>query len=39
MGKKFFAAYESTRDPLDIKRKGETFEGAPAYQSLHPRRR
>ena len=30
--KKFFAAYSSTRDPLDIKRKGETFEGAPAYQ-------
>jgi biopolymer transport protein TolQ len=30
--KKFFAAYESTRDPLDIKRKDEIFEGAPAYQ-------
>src|SRR5271155_4827209 len=30
--KKFFAAYEATRDPLDIKRKGEAFEGAPAYQ-------
>jgi biopolymer transport protein ExbB/TolQ len=29
--KKFFAAYEATRDPLDIKRKGESFEGAPAY--------
>jgi biopolymer transport protein TolQ len=31
-GKKFYAAYEETRDPLDIKRKGEDFEGAPAYQ-------
>jgi biopolymer transport protein TolQ len=32
--KKFMAAYASTRDPLDIQRKGEdrTFEGAPAYQ-------
>ncbi len=30
--KKFFAAYSATRDPLDIKRKGEDFEGAPAYQ-------
>jgi biopolymer transport protein ExbB/TolQ len=30
--RKFFAAYETTRDPLDIKRKGEDFEGAPAYQ-------
>ena len=30
--KKFFAAYEATRDPLDVKRKGETFEGAPAYE-------
>jgi biopolymer transport protein TolQ len=29
--KKFFAAYESSRDPLDVKRKGESFEGAPAY--------
>jgi biopolymer transport protein ExbB/TolQ len=29
--KKFFAAYEATRDPLEVKRKGETFEGAPAY--------
>jgi biopolymer transport protein ExbB/TolQ len=28
----FFAAYASTRDPLDIKRKGEAFSGAPAYQ-------
>src|SRR5580693_3046322 len=28
---KFLAAYASTRDPLDIKRKGENFRGAPAY--------
>jgi biopolymer transport protein TolQ len=30
--KKFYAAYGATRDPLDIKRKGESYEGAPAYQ-------
>jgi biopolymer transport protein ExbB/TolQ len=30
--KKFLAAYASTRDPLDIKRKDEDFTGAPAYQ-------
>src|SRR5471030_602739 len=30
--KKFLEAYASTRDPLDIQRKGEEFEGAPAYQ-------
>lgn len=30
--KKFFEAYTATRDPLDIQRKGEEFEGAPAYQ-------
>jgi biopolymer transport protein TolQ len=30
--KRFMAAYSSTRDPLDIQRKGEEFEGAPAYQ-------
>jgi len=29
--KKFFTAYASTRDPLDIKKKGEEFAGAPAY--------
>jgi biopolymer transport protein ExbB/TolQ len=29
--KRFFAAYNETRDPLEIKRKQETFEGAPAY--------
>jgi biopolymer transport protein TolQ len=30
--KKFYAAYAETRDPMDIKRKGMEFEGAPAYQ-------
>jgi biopolymer transport protein TolQ len=30
--KKFLAAYASTRDPLDIQRKGAEFDGAPAYQ-------
>jgi biopolymer transport protein ExbB/TolQ len=30
--KKFLAAYASTRDPLDIQRRGEEFDGAPAYQ-------
>jgi biopolymer transport protein ExbB/TolQ len=30
--RKFLAAYGSTRDPLDIQRKGEEFDGAPAYQ-------
>src|SRR5262249_30099850 len=30
--KKFLEAYGSTRDPLDIQRKGMEFEGAPAYQ-------
>jgi biopolymer transport protein ExbB/TolQ len=30
--KKFFTAYSATRDPLDIKRKGESYDGAPAYQ-------
>jgi biopolymer transport protein ExbB/TolQ len=30
--KKFFEAYNATRDPLDIRRKGEDFEGAPAFQ-------
>ncbi|HXB58021.1 MAG TPA: MotA/TolQ/ExbB proton channel family protein [Candidatus Acidoferrales bacterium] len=29
---KFLAAYASTRNPLDIKRKGEIFRGAPAYK-------
>jgi biopolymer transport protein ExbB/TolQ len=30
--RRFFAAYSSTRDPLDIKRRNEKFPGAPAYQ-------
>lgn len=30
--KKFFDAYTATRDPLDIQRRKEEFEGAPAYQ-------
>jgi biopolymer transport protein ExbB/TolQ len=30
--KQFLAAYNSTRDPLDIQRKAEEFDGAPAYQ-------
>lgn len=30
--KKFFTAYSSTRDPLDIKKRGEEFDGAPAYE-------
>src|SRR5580765_2431680 len=32
MGKKFFAAYRQTKDPLDIGRRGEQFDGAPAYE-------
>jgi biopolymer transport protein ExbB/TolQ len=30
--KKFFATYAATRDPLDIQKRGEEFDGAPAYQ-------
>src|SRR6202789_2390759 len=33
--KKFFEAYSATRDPLDIQRRGEEFDGAPAYQLYH----
>ncbi len=29
--KKFFTAYNATRDPMDIKKRGEEFEGAPAW--------
>jgi biopolymer transport protein ExbB/TolQ len=29
--KKFYAAFEATRDPMDIKRRDESFVGAPAY--------
>jgi len=30
--RKFFAAYGATRDPLDIKKRDEEFEGAPAWE-------
>jgi biopolymer transport protein TolQ len=30
--KKFFAAYASTRDPLDIQKKEGNYDGAPAFQ-------
>jgi biopolymer transport protein TolQ len=30
--KKFFAAYRATRDPLELARRGEPFDGAPAYE-------
>ena len=30
--KKFFAAYNATRDPLDIKKRDEEFPGAPAWE-------
>ena len=32
MAKKFFANYRATRDPLEIMRKGDQFDGAPAYE-------
>src|SRR5215475_8029573 len=31
MARKFFASYGATRDPLEIQRKGEEFDGAPAF--------
>jgi biopolymer transport protein ExbB/TolQ len=31
-GKKFFAAYRATRDPLELYRKEQEFDGAPAYE-------
>ena len=31
-GKKFFKAYRDTRDPLELARRGEEFDGAPAYE-------
>src|SRR5215468_10203267 len=31
-GKKFFTAYRETRDPLEIARRGEEFDGAPAFE-------
>lgn len=30
--KRFFASYRTTRDPLELGRKGEEFDGAPAYE-------
>jgi biopolymer transport protein ExbB/TolQ len=30
--RKFFKAYRETRDPLEIARRGEEFDGAPAYE-------
>ena len=32
LAKKFFAAYNETRDPMELKRSAREFEGAPAYQ-------
>ena len=32
MSKKFFTAYRTTRDPLELYRKKEEFDGAPAYE-------
>lgn len=32
MSKKFYASYRSTRDPLEIYRRKEEFDGAPAYE-------
>lgn len=32
MARKFFAAYRQTKDPLELARRGEQFEGAPAYE-------
>jgi biopolymer transport protein TolQ len=34
-GKKFFAAYRATRDPLDLFRKNDEFNGAPAFEIYH----
>jgi biopolymer transport protein TolQ len=32
MGNRFFKAYRATRDPLEIARRGDEFDGAPAYE-------
>jgi biopolymer transport protein ExbB/TolQ len=32
MAGKFFTSYRETRDPLEISRRGEQFDGAPAYE-------
>src|SRR3974390_294965 len=31
--RKFFTAYRETRDPLELARRGEEFDGAPAYEA------
>jgi biopolymer transport protein TolQ len=31
-GKKFFTAYRETREPLEIARRGDDFDGAPAFE-------
>jgi biopolymer transport protein ExbB/TolQ len=31
MGKRFFAAYRQTKDPMDVSRRGDEFDGAPAF--------
>src|SRR4051812_2398106 len=30
--KKFFASYRQSRDPMELARRGEQFDGAPAYE-------
>ncbi|MEI6567925.1 MAG: MotA/TolQ/ExbB proton channel family protein, partial [Verrucomicrobiota bacterium] len=35
MGKKFFQAFEASRDPLEIARSGQEFDGAPAYELFY----
>src|SRR5258707_7757996 len=32
MAKKFFVAYRETRDPMELARRGDEFDGAPAYE-------
>jgi biopolymer transport protein ExbB/TolQ len=32
IARKFFTAYRETRDPLELARRGEQFDGAPAYE-------
>src|SRR5215831_17384423 len=32
MGKRFFKTYRETRDPLEIARRAEEFDGSPAYE-------
>lgn len=35
MSRKFFTAYRATRDPLELYRKKEEFDGAPAYELFY----